>query len=112
MVPDQALSLPPNAGRHLHGQRPIIVMSGDAKNTDETWKHVLVIPTSSSGKLSTEFCVKLAYGTANLTSKCWARTVMPQPIAKADLGNYLGQMPAAIMETIDNGLLAYMGLID
>lgn len=112
MVPDKALSLPPNAGREFHGQRPVIVISGDAQNADDTWRHILVIPTSSSGRLKTEFCVKLAYGTANLTSKCWARTPMPQPVAKNDLIDYLGQMPADIMETIDNGLLAYMGLID
>jgi hypothetical protein len=56
--------------------------------------------------------VKLAFGTGNLPSKCWARTVMPQPIAKADLRTFLGQIPAAVMETIDNGLLAYMGLVD
>lgn len=111
-VADETLSLPPNTARVLHGKRPVIVISGDAKNTSPEWKHVLVVPTSSSGRLSTEFCVKLAFGVGNLPSKCWARTVMPQPISKADLGHYLGQVPAEIMETIDNGLLAYLGLID
>lgn len=112
LVSDDTVSLPPNAQRLTHHQRPVIVISGDAKNADPEWPHVLVVPTSSSGRRSTEFCVKLAYGTGNLPSKCWARVVMPQPIAKADLGNYLGQIPADIMETIDTALLAYMGLID
>ena len=112
MVPDQAISLPPNPGRLEHTSRPVIVVSGDAKNSDPAWKHVLVIPTSSSGKRATEFCVKLGYGVGNLPSKCWARTVMPQPVAKDDLGDYLGQLPPDVLETIDNALLAYMGLID
>ena len=112
MVPDKALSLPPNNAREYHGQRPVIVISGDAKNADDSWPHVLVIPTSSSGRLATEFCVKLAYGTANLTSKCWARVVMPQPIEKADFGAYLGTMPAEILDMIEGNLFAYMGLTD
>jgi hypothetical protein len=37
---------------------------------------------------------------------------MPQPIAKADLGHYLGQIPPEIMDTIDSSMLAYMGLVD
>lgn len=112
MVSDEALSMPPNAARLMHRSRPVIVISGDAKNGDDGWPHVLVVPTSSSGKRKTEFCVKLAFGTGNLPSKCWVRTVMPQPIAKADLRDYVGQIPADIMETIDSSLLAYMGLVD
>lgn len=112
MVSDRAISLPPNSGRFEHNRRPVIVISGDAKNASPDWPHVLVIPTSSSGKRSTEFCVKLAYGTGNLPSKCWARTVMPQPVSKVDLLDYLGQIPADVMETIDTSLLAYMGMID
>jgi mRNA-degrading endonuclease toxin of MazEF toxin-antitoxin module len=68
MVTDQALSLPPNAAREYHGQRPVIVISGDAKNASPEWPHVLVVPTSSSGRRSTEYCVKLAYSTANTTN--------------------------------------------
>jgi len=97
-VSDETLSLPPNPQRTFHNRRPVIVISGDAKNASPEWPHVLVVPTSSSGTRATEFCVKLAYGVGNLPSKCWARTVMPQPIEKKALGDYLGEIPPAVME--------------
>ncbi|MFI6519831.1 type II toxin-antitoxin system PemK/MazF family toxin [Spirillospora sp. NPDC050679] len=112
MVSDEALSMPPNAARHLRTQRPVVVISGDAKNCDADWKHVLVMPISTSGRLATEFCIKVRYGTANLTSKSWIRAVLLQPIAKSDLGDFLGDMPPATMDMLAEGLLAYMGLVD
>jgi hypothetical protein len=61
--------------------------------------------------LKTEYCVKLAQGTANLPSKCWVRTVCAQPFLKEELGDYLGRLPPQVVALIEDNLLACLGLV-
>lgn len=112
LVPDRSLTMPPNDQRNLHPKRPVIVLSGDAKNEQADWPLVYVVPTSTSTTLKTEYCVKLAQGAGNLPSKCWVRTVCAQPFLKEELGDYLGRLPAQSLALIEENLFAYLGLVD
>ncbi|SFL02889.1 mRNA-degrading endonuclease, toxin component of the MazEF toxin-antitoxin module [Streptosporangium canum] len=112
LVSDRSLTMPPNDQRNFHPKRPVIVLSGDAKNEQTSWPLVYVVPTSTATTLKTEYCVKLAQGVGNLPSKCWIRTVCAQPFLKEELGDYLGQLPAQVVLLIEENLFAYMGLTD
>jgi mRNA-degrading endonuclease toxin of MazEF toxin-antitoxin module len=111
-VKDESLTMPPNDRRTYHPQRTVIIMSGDSTNQDARWPTVLVMPTSSESTLKTEFCVKLAAGQGNVQKKCWARVIHTQPFLKDDLGDYLGQLSAEVVASLEDSLFTYMGLID
>lgn len=111
-VKDSSLTMPHNDVRNVHPQRTVIVLSGDATNQDPDWPHVLVVPTSTSTTLKTEFCVKLAASVGNLPRRCWVRVVFPQPLLKEDLGDYLGHLPAEHVAMLEDNLFAYMGITD
>lgn len=112
LVNDQDLTLPPNSARTYHGQRTVVVISANKWNMNPDWDFVLVVPTSSSGRRATPLCVKLAAGSGNLTSKCWARVIFPQPMLKTSLGDRLGELPDAALELITLGVLDYAGALD
>ncbi|MGW0588536.1 type II toxin-antitoxin system PemK/MazF family toxin [Streptosporangium sp. NPDC002607] len=112
LVSDRSLTMPPNDQRNYHLKRPVIILSGDAKNEQATWSLVYVVPTSTSTTLRTEYCVKLAQGTGNLPSKCWARTICAQPFLKEELGDYLGQLSPQVLLLIEENLFAYLGTTD
>ncbi|WP_182899420.1 type II toxin-antitoxin system PemK/MazF family toxin [Microbispora sp. H10830] len=111
-VSDRSLTMPPNDQRNLHPRRPVVVLSGDAKNQQSDWDLIYVAPLSTATTLKTEYCVKLAQGTANLPGKCWVRTVCAQPFLKEELGDYLGQLPPQLVALIEDNLFAYLGLVD
>jgi mRNA-degrading endonuclease toxin of MazEF toxin-antitoxin module len=111
-VDDRTLTLPPNDIRDYHDRRPVVVLSSDVTNVDSAWKTVLIVPTSSSTKLWTRYCVKLGMGVANLDRKTWARVPAIQPILKADLSDYLGALPSEKLEEIQGRLLDFMGLLN
>jgi mRNA-degrading endonuclease toxin of MazEF toxin-antitoxin module len=112
LVNDRLINLPPDDARNYHGQRYVIIVSGNGPNSNGNWPLVLAVPASTQSTLKTQYCVTLAQGTGNLPKKCWARVVAVQPIAKADLGDYAGEIPASMMTLLEQNLLAYMGLID
>lgn len=72
---------------------------------------MLVVPTSSSTKLWTSYCVKLVAGTGGLDRKTWARIPAAQPFMKSDLGPHVGTLPADKLEEVHARLLDYMGLL-
>jgi mRNA-degrading endonuclease toxin of MazEF toxin-antitoxin module len=89
----------------------VIVISAHRPNVDATWKTALVIPTSSSTRLWTPYCVKLSAGTGGLDRKTWARVPAVQPFMKSALGNQVGVLPDRKLEEIHARLLDYMGLL-
>jgi mRNA-degrading endonuclease toxin of MazEF toxin-antitoxin module len=111
-VSDRSLTMPPNDQRTYHPKRPVIVISGDAKNQQSDWPLVLVVPTSTATSLKTGYCVKLAQGMGNLPSKCWARVVCAQPYLKEELGDHLGRVSPQTVALIEENLIAYLGAID
>lgn len=110
-VPDRLLALPPDNDRNLHPRRTVVVISGDAEHENEDWPIVLVAPCSSQSTRKTRYCVKIGQGVANLQKKCWVRVAAVQPIAKDDLGDYVGRLPAHLLEDIYFNLAEYTGQV-
>lgn len=102
-VPDRLLTLPPDYDREPYPRRAVVVISGGAENENQDWPIVLVAlcsSQSSQASLRTRYCVKLSQGVANVSKKCWIRVAAAQPIAKDDIGDYVGQVPAHLLEDI------------
>ncbi|WP_047869761.1 type II toxin-antitoxin system PemK/MazF family toxin [Nocardiopsis sp. RV163] len=110
-VPDRLLSLPPDYDRDPHPRRAVVVISGDAENENQDWPFVLVAPCSSQSSRRTRYCVKLSQGVANVQKKCWIRVAAAQPVAKEDIGDYVGQLPAHLLEDVYVNLAEYTGQV-
>ena len=110
-VPDRLRTLPPNDLRNLHPQRTVVVVSGDAENENEDWPILLVAPCSSQFTLKTRYRVKLNQGVANVQKECRGPVAAVQPIAKNDLGDPVGQLPAHLLEDIYVNFAEYTGQV-
>lgn len=88
-----------------------MVISGDAEHENQDWPIVLVAPCSSQSSRRTRYCVKLSRGTANVRKKCWARVAAVRPIAKEDIGGYVGQLAAHLLEDVYVNLAEYTGQV-
>ncbi|WDZ88887.1 type II toxin-antitoxin system PemK/MazF family toxin [Nocardiopsis sp. HUAS JQ3] len=110
-VPDHRLTLPPDYDRDPHPQRTVIVISGEAENENEEWPIVMVVPCSSQSSRRTKYCVKLNHGVANVDKKCWARVVAAQPLAKDEIGDFVGQLPADLLEDVYVNWAEYTGQV-
>ncbi|MFI6510174.1 type II toxin-antitoxin system PemK/MazF family toxin [Streptosporangium sp. NPDC050855] len=108
-VSDGSLRLPPEDKREIKPKRPIIVVSGDGTNGDDNWPTALVIPISTSTTSKTEFCLLLGASVANLPRKGWARVVAVQPLAKTDIQDFMGMLPAQMVTLLEENLFTYMG---
>lgn len=96
----------------MRHRRPVIIVSGDEKNENSDWPIVLVVPISTSPRMKTEFCLQIGANVANLPEKGWARVVAVQPLAKDDVSDYIGRLPAAMLALLEENLFDYMGLTD
>lgn len=110
-VLDSSIQLPPESVRTVKRRRPVIVISGDATNEAAAWPIALVIPVSTSPAFATDFCLKIGKGVANLPEPGWARVVAIQPLAKGEIGDYVGHLPSAMMAILVENLLSYADLI-
>lgn len=108
-VPDTAVSLPPRTlgERNIHTSRPFLVLSNDETNTNEKWPLVLGFPLTTSPDLKTSFCVPIPEKSCALPSACWVQVPLLQPLAKEKLREYLGQLPANLMESVRIKLTQY-----
>jgi mRNA-degrading endonuclease toxin of MazEF toxin-antitoxin module len=89
----------------------VIVISGEAENENEEWPIVMVVPCSSQSSHRTKYCVKLNHGVANVDKKCWARVVAAQPLAKDEIGDFVGQLPADLLEDVYVNWAEYTGQV-
>ena len=46
-----------------------------------------------------------------MQKKCWVRVVAVQPMAKDDLGDYVGQLPANLLEDMYFNFAEYTGQV-
>lgn len=113
-MPDVGLTLPPESvrGDAHKTARPFLVISADTKNLDPNWPTVVGFPLSTSTTFRTQFDVKLAAGDGNVPKKCWVRVPAIQPIAKEDLADKLGELPAELMLDVEAGIAEYLALLD
>lgn len=89
----------------------MIVVSADITNDDPKWPNALVVPMSSSTSFKTRFCVLIPAGMGNSSKKSWARVTAVQPLAKTDIGDFMGNLPAQQLDVVFARMLEYVGLI-
>lgn len=108
-VPDTAVALPPKTlkERALHPSRPFLVHSNDTVNTDDQWPIVLGFPLTTSHEFATPFCVNVPKGSCSLPAESWVQVPLLQPLAKEKLREYVGPLPATLMENVRVRLLQY-----
>jgi mRNA-degrading endonuclease toxin of MazEF toxin-antitoxin module len=112
LVADEKLTMSPEAARTVHDERRrFVVLSGPTSNSDPDWPVVLGCPISASTSFKTRFDVKLGFGEAGVTKKCWIRVPALQPLMKTDLQDRTGQLDAAKLEELQARVLEYMELI-
>ena len=112
LVPDSKLTLLPAEERQVHNERRrFVVLSGSATNSDTKWPAVLGCPVSASTRFRTEFDVRLAFGEAGASKKCWIRVPALQPLLKNDLEDLTGALTAQRLNETQVRLLQYLGLV-
>lgn len=112
LVADSKLRLLPEDERQVHDERRrFIVLSGSETNSESGWPVILGCPVSGSTQYKTRFDVKLAYGEAGATKKCWIRVPGIQPLLKEHLEDLTGTLSAARLAETQARLLQYLGLI-
>ncbi|GAA4221607.1 mRNA-degrading endonuclease toxin of MazEF toxin-antitoxin module [Streptosporangium album] len=111
-VDDSDLTLPPNDERNVKPRRPVIVVSGDETNENPDWPIALVVPISTAPSHKTAYCLQIGAAVANLPKKGWARIVAVQPLAKDEIQDLIGHLPADMQGILHENLFAYMGLVD
>ena len=111
LVSDRAISMPPEETRNLHQtRRSFLVLSGTDSNADTKWPIVFGCPLSTATGFVSRYDVKLPAGEGNVNKKCWVRVPLAQPLAKTDLQDHTGILPAARLEEVYARLLWYTGL--
>lgn len=112
LVSDSKLTLLPAEERRLHDERRrFVVLSGSETNSDMGWPVVLGCPVSASTRFRTKFDVRLAFGEAGATKKCWIRVPALQPLLKDDLQDLTGTLPGGRLAETQTRVLQYLGLI-
>ena len=114
MIPDEALTLPPESLRgepHLE-RRPFLILSNDESNLDPNFLIVMGCPISSSTKFRTGFDVKLNQGQGGVSKKCWIRVPAMQPLPKSIVASQdkTGVVPSDILEDVDISLVQFLNM--
>jgi mRNA-degrading endonuclease toxin of MazEF toxin-antitoxin module len=112
LVVDSRLKLLPEEERQVHEERRrFVVLTGSETNSEPDWPVVLGCPVSASTRYKTRFDVKLAYGEAGATKKCWIRVPAIQPLLREHLEDLTGTLSAGRLQETQARLLQYLGLI-
>lgn len=108
-VKDALITLLPREGREPHKERrTVIVLSSNEMNNNTEWLSVLAVPTSSEPTRVTPFCVEIPKGEGHLNKQTWARVPAVQPLEKADLQDFIGDLPTPRLNEILSSLGAYI----
>ncbi len=103
------VDLEPTQGHEQQGTRPCVVVSDGAVNSNQRFPLIAVVPvtgTSARGALYPD----LAAGASGLTKPSTALVDQVRSIDKQRIRRRYGQVSAAELEAIDNGLCLYLGL--
>ncbi|MBO0806370.1 MAG: type II toxin-antitoxin system PemK/MazF family toxin [Nocardiopsaceae bacterium] len=112
LVTDSKLTLLPSEERQVHDERRrFVVLSGSETNSELGWPVVLGCPVSASTRYRTRFDVRLAFGEAGASKKCWIRVPALQPLLKEDLEDLTGTLTAGRLAETQARLAQYLGLI-
>lgn len=114
MIPDGALTLPPESLRgEVHKERrPFVILTNNESILDPNFPIVTGCPISSSTNFRTSFDVKLPAGEGGVVKKCWVRIPAIQPLAKSVVltQDMCGTLSPAYLEAIDVAIAEYLNL--
>jgi mRNA interferase MazF len=103
------VALDPRLGHEQRGVRPCIAVSDSAVNADQRFPLIAVVPvtgTPGDGALYPS----LASGPSGLTKTSYALTDHVRSIDKRRIRRTYGQVSAAELATVDQGLELFLGL--
>lgn len=107
------VDLEPVRGAEANKRRPAVIVSNDAANSTAArlGRGVLtVVPVTSSVERVYPFQVLLPAGTAGLTQDSKAQAEQVHSIDAERIGEQLGQLPDALMVSLDNALRLHLAL--
>jgi mRNA interferase MazF len=105
--------LTPRSGSEQSGRRPVVVVSHDGFNRIDAWRSIIVVPLSTSPKQRRRgpTAIPLPKGTAGLRQESVALCHQVTTIDRAKLTDRIGELPAASLQRISDGLRAALALI-
>ena len=105
-------NLAPRSGSEQQGHRPVIVVSHDGFNRTPSWRSIIVIPVSTSGKqaLRGPTAVLLPVGAGGLREASVALCHQVTTLDRAKLDRVLGRLTFDQMRQVEDGLRAALDL--
>ena len=103
----------PRSGSEQSGRRPVVVVSHDGFNRVSAWRSIIVVPLSTSPKQRRRgpTAIVLAKGTASLRHESVALCHQVTTLDRSKLTERIGELPAASLEQVSEGLRAALALI-
>jgi mRNA interferase MazF len=105
--------LMPRSGSEQTGRRPVIVLSHDAFNQTPSWRSVIVVPLSTSPAQARRgpTAIPLPAGTGGLKKAGVALCHQITTLDRSKLAQRIGAIPPAVLQQIEAGLKAALGMI-
>ena len=103
----------PRSGSEQAGRRPVVVVSHDGFNRVEAWRSIIVVPlsTSATQRRRGPTAVVLPKGTGGLRQESVALCHQVTTLDRAKLVERIGELPAASLLRVDDGLRSALSLI-
>lgn len=105
--------LVPRSGSEQSGRRPVVIVSHDGFNQVTAWRSIIVVPLSTSSKQRRRgpTAILLPKGTAGLRQESVALCHQVTTLDRSKLSERIGELPAAAMTRVSEGLQAALALI-
>ncbi|EDY38271.1 PemK-like protein [Cyanobium sp. PCC 7001] len=103
------VDLEPTRGHEQQGTRPCVVVSDAAVNSNQRFPLIAVVPVTGTPAPGALYPA-LAPGASGLSKPSTALVDQVRSIDKQRIRRRYGQVSAAELEAIDNGLCLYLGL--
>jgi mRNA interferase MazF len=104
--------LVPRSGSEQQGRRPVVVISHDAFNRMASWRSIIVVPltTSTTQAGRGPSAILLPCGAAGLTKESVVLCHQVTTLDRSKLTQRIGELDAAEISQIEDGLRAAMDL--
>lgn len=104
------VDLEPTQGHEQQGTRPCVVVSDAAVNSNQRFPLIAVVPVTGTPGPGALYPA-LTPGTSGLSKPSTALVDQVRSIDKQRIRRRYGQVSAAELEAIDNGLCLFLGLV-
>ena len=104
--------LAPRSGSEQTGRRPVVLLSNDGFNRVESWRSVIVIPFSTSGKQAARgpTAVLVPASSSGLAEDSVALCHQITTLDRSKLITKIGALPAATMAAVEAGVKTALDL--